>query len=319
MAIRWKLVGRAAVLACLSPVPAHAQERVPVTLEWRAPEDCPSSDAVRAEVARLLGSSRREASVQATADVSQPAPGRWSVAIQLEGSVQGSRSLSAASCESLGRATALIIALAIDPEAVSSVQEAAPPPPAPPPSKPKPEPEPRPPPRQAARLGGLLTSGVVVEQALVPHVAMGGFLGAGVSARWLRVELVLGLVPTSSAPVDGPADARVDFTLGTLDLRGCPRLLSGSLQVLGCMGLRAHLIRARASGVTASQTRTTTLLGATAGLLASWSLHRAWALELGVDAVVPLARPYFDIENLGTAYRPAAIGAAGSMGLAARF
>jgi len=232
--------------------------------------------------------------------------------------VQGSRALGAASCESLARATALIVALAIDPEAVSTVAEAPLPAPV---VVPPPPPPPKPPPRrrEATRVDATVTSGVALEQALMPRLALGAFVGGGLDVRWLRADLMLGFWPYASARFAAPPGAGIEFTLVAAAVQGCSRVLPGRLLLYACTGLRGNAIRARGFGVTENGARTTTLLGVTAGVLGSFAMGRAWSLEAGLDGVIPLERPSFAIENVGTAYRPGPIGAAARAGVRARF
>lgn len=121
------------VAVCLwgAPHVARAQEPTPL-LEWQAPEVCPSRAVVEAEIERILG--RRPAGgpyagVTVTARV-----GRVSALLLLEGG--GRRRIEAASCEALLRAVALILALHIDPDALSLDAPEPPPEPAPPPPEP---------------------------------------------------------------------------------------------------------------------------------------------------------------------------------------
>jgi hypothetical protein len=94
---------------------AHAQSNEPhVALAWRAPDPCPTEASVRLEVARLLAGS--SASGMADAEVMR-AGTRWRVALSMNG---GERHLEAASCKALADATALIVAMAVDPERVAA-------------------------------------------------------------------------------------------------------------------------------------------------------------------------------------------------------
>lgn len=87
-----------------------------VELEWQAPPGCPTTEAVKRDVKRLAGSAEGTALV-ARAAVTQTADQRWRVAIDLTGAARGHRTLTADTCLQLARASALIIALAANPEA----------------------------------------------------------------------------------------------------------------------------------------------------------------------------------------------------------
>lgn len=128
--------------------PSRAQERI--ALRWDAPAGCPGGGAVRAEVDRLLGASRARPSrpIDVSAQVSRDERGTWHVRLETPGDgAPRVREIHGASCAALADATALILALMIDPDAVAQAPASAPAPPAtsppaepsPPPSSPVPE------------------------------------------------------------------------------------------------------------------------------------------------------------------------------------
>src|SRR5271154_6099768 len=85
-----------------------------MALAWNAPGACPDEASVRASVAQLLTGS--SATVAGRADVSH-AGERWQVVVTMNG---GERRLEADSCRALADATALIVAMAVDPERVAA-------------------------------------------------------------------------------------------------------------------------------------------------------------------------------------------------------
>ncbi len=87
----------------------------PVTLEWDAPADCPTRDLVLRETARILGDAGG-ATIAGSARVARVARGRWSAELRVA-SASGidARTLSAPSCAAIADATALILALAVNP------------------------------------------------------------------------------------------------------------------------------------------------------------------------------------------------------------
>ncbi len=95
---------------------ARADDRL--VLEWRAPDGCPTRDAVEGEVARLVGGELPEgATIRADAQTI-PAEGAFELTLRtdVEGEL-GARTLRAERCDELAAAAALILALMIDPEA----------------------------------------------------------------------------------------------------------------------------------------------------------------------------------------------------------
>jgi hypothetical protein len=81
-------------------------------LSWVAPVGCPDEASVRGDVQRLLSGS--QASAAARADVTHTGDS-WRVVVTMNG---GERRLEAASCRALADATALIVAMAVDPARV---------------------------------------------------------------------------------------------------------------------------------------------------------------------------------------------------------
>ena len=108
----------------------RARADAALTLTWSAPAECPQEPAVRAELRRLLGDDARAgAGVQVEARLAPRAGGRFGLTllVRSEGGV-ASRTLEGVSCDALMQATALIVALGIDPEGVlARTAEPAPP------------------------------------------------------------------------------------------------------------------------------------------------------------------------------------------------
>ncbi|MEZ4451403.1 MAG: hypothetical protein R3B09_18125 [Nannocystaceae bacterium] len=98
-------------------------------LEWSAPSTCPDAAAVRAAIRRILRDTPRERlagrSVRASAELRRE-PRRFALALRLEvDGVVSERAMQGATCAVLGDATALLIAMTIDPLARPSTGGAA--------------------------------------------------------------------------------------------------------------------------------------------------------------------------------------------------
>ncbi len=118
-----RLVGFAgfvAWLGALSPAVALAQTPPRVALTWTAPAQCPGGSAIVAEVDRILGEqgARPAAPLAVDARVTG-SEGAYVVEVRTT-SADGprSRSLRGKTCAAVADATALVIALAIDPNAI---------------------------------------------------------------------------------------------------------------------------------------------------------------------------------------------------------
>lgn len=105
--------------ALLTAVPcAHAD----ISIEWAGPPDCADATVVESEIARLLPGGG-DATIRAAVTVTHAEA--WGAVVRLEddGAVLGERTFEAGSCEELRGAVALLIVLAIDPDAALAIPE----------------------------------------------------------------------------------------------------------------------------------------------------------------------------------------------------
>jgi len=109
----WLLVA----LVASSPRGALAQQPAPVTLEWSAPSGCSSQTHILEQVAAILGRSAVPRAALAVHAVAERGPGgKWTVNMIVDRPGEsGRRHFEAESCEAAADATALIVALTIDP------------------------------------------------------------------------------------------------------------------------------------------------------------------------------------------------------------
>src|SRR5687767_7171738 len=87
-----------------------------VTLEWTAPAECPDRAYVHGEVARLLGDSAVKKRVDARAVVTRTGD---TFRVRITTTAGAERTLDAPTCKAIGDATALIVAIAVDPTVAS--------------------------------------------------------------------------------------------------------------------------------------------------------------------------------------------------------
>lgn len=116
----------ASAIAAAGLVALVARAEVPLTLTWSAPTGCPKREAVVAEVERLLAARTKPSSpVTASASITRGA-GDYHLRIVVETPSGGrQRLLAAPTCAELADAAALILAIAINPSAVT--EQPAPP------------------------------------------------------------------------------------------------------------------------------------------------------------------------------------------------
>jgi hypothetical protein len=121
-----------AVVPLLLVSPARARDQL--SLDWNAPEECPSSAAVEDEIRGSLSHVKASAPVRVHGEVTK-AEENFSLRVRVEHEGELSeRVLSVKDCREVARATALFVALAIE----YRVKPTPPTPPAPPPPLPEP-------------------------------------------------------------------------------------------------------------------------------------------------------------------------------------
>ena len=311
-AIAALLVGRAALAAS------------PAELDWQAPAGCPSRDEVLSQVSRLVATAPTEPLV-----VRARVRGKgesFEVVIEIQGFAHGVRKLRAHSCESLARATALIIALAIDPQAAAVVSEQAENtyPTEPPSTDQEARPEAPAPVFEApgARVHPLVFLGFLGEYALVPRLALGAEAGVGLRWRFARADLAAGVIPRASATLPDAPNVSGEFTLAFIALRGCAGMVAEAFGLSGCATLRGARIWARGEGASPSFDQAAHTLSFEPGLLIRVPGQHGLGAELGANLVVPLIRPRFVIESEQAQrelFRPREVGAIVKLGLSYEF
>ena len=316
------LVGVCVVTSSTTSVAAEpAANRV--SLRWAAPDECPDDVRLVHEVERLLGQSLPDAgdqplSLQVHVNV-QGNPDRGYAAKISFASRQGDqdRYLEHPSCEQLLSATALVVALAIDPERVHAMQQQREQ--AMEPAAPAQQPdavatpalvEPvvaRAPRRDApmraaaeardpfrgARLGwhglagaGSLPSvGVGFEAALGWH--RGNFRAEVLGRYWLPREIQ---VPDSSATLQ--------LGLATLGARACWLPLRGAWQIAACAGGDLGDLRGEGNGVENKSTRHALYPDVAAGFQVAYARSRLTP-EAGFELSGAIERPDFGVHRNG--------------------
>ncbi|MDF3067714.1 MAG: hypothetical protein K0R38_3315 [Polyangiaceae bacterium] len=311
-----------ALLAVSGAVQAEASPFVEI--DWQGPEDCARGDAVRAKVARLLGGSARAAGEATQVSVKvRREPGRYVAVLETASTAgAGKKRLEGESCDAIALASAVVIALAIDPEASLDEEEptAAPPEPKPAPRAPPPKlTAPRKPPAPRDVRPYLHASvGVLFHLLKEPS----GFTGAGVGVRYRRLSLeVAGAVyqPRGVTREDRPK-LGADLRLVTADLLGCYVVVPFELGALeACPGIRLEYLGASALGAT-NPDEASVLIGsfvlAGRGRLRATSWLSA-LLDLGL-AARPF-QPRFVLLGVGEVHEIPAISAFARTGLLLEF
>jgi hypothetical protein len=315
--------------------PAFAADGQLVRLVWIRGEGaaaCASQATVQARVTERLGRDPFSDDAPRVLEVVVGRAGeRWTARIavrEVEGRLVGERQLGseAADCAPLEAAATLAIALTIDPEAALRSEPRAPAPasvppiprspltPPPPRARPCPPSKPCPEPPRGMRgsvtVRGALVSGLV--PGLRPALELAG-----------DVEVISRVHVTGGAlwlPEARARDTRFAFGMTAFSVGACVDLLvSRESALAACSRLHAGAVHAVPYSLEPVEPGSRAWVGLGAG--PRWAIDAGPVrLELGVEALVPLARYDFRVVGLpGSVFRQSAVGGLGFVGAGASF
>lgn len=238
----------------------------------------------------------------------------WFARIDMRsGAASSSRTLPAVkSCLEASDAAALVVAIALDPTAAAV--------PGAPPTEPEvvdpepeatlspvpvPEPEPLRPPRPPAdvddslALGGHLGVAGGVRYGSLDRVLGVLSLRGGLLLPRARISLEAVVAPRRTVAIDGAAQVR--FTHWGVAASGCWRIPVGAkLAVEPCGALELGQTRSATQGLDNAQTQAPIWIAVRAGPHLTWRFSRHAGLWTGVEALVPLTRPAYEVGGAGT-------------------
>lgn len=285
------LAGRCAFVWALFALPAHAQfaATLPeqVTIRWRS-SVCARPLGLEAEVARLLGPELNElAPIELRAEVEQRALDYELTLHVHDATRELERRVQLASCDEVRDAATLLIATAIDPDAV--LRAAPSETPAAPSALPPVAPEPAPVAPVSSSRWSLLLGGVGDLQSL-PGPSGGPSAGALVALRPLRLSaLARYLLARTQAAPESELATELDlflFGLGAqLAWKVGPFLLGPGVEA------EFGVLRARTRGPNHAGTGTAPWGSALLGGAMAWGASARVGVELGVFAGLPLWYP----------------------------
>jgi hypothetical protein len=277
---------------------------------WHAPEGCPSQEQVRSEIVRLLGgaipmAAREDLEVHATVEHGVA----WSVALTTRHAGRtGSRSIAAPSCQSVAEATALIIALMIDPDAVAAhAQETEKQPPAAPyPDSGSPAAT-----HPSSTLDWLARLHAQVSLGTLPGVDVGLGASVGVAGqRWsMAMRGTYGLRRDQVAGSSALPGAYARFNVLTGALSGCYNLGTPGIAWGPCAVVEAGVVSAEGYGAVAGFAKRAPWVALGGGGYFSYPLGRHLHTTLHADVLAPIWRPAYVFSQVpGVVFRAPAIG-----------
>lgn len=321
---------------------ASAGDRI--ELSWNAPAGCPVEDEVRGRLDALLGTTPARERVAASVQVERTPAGEYSARLVVEmGGHRSDRTLSAAQCGALADATALVIAVTVDP--ANTLDDALAPEVVAEPAIPEPEAaavvaplEPvvtesvvappvvtrpvTPPTKKArrSRIDGVHVRALGnVDWGALPGVS--GAIGAAIGAhgRGFRFELSGAWTFARQAEAASNADASATVALWTIAARGCGVPTWGIVELPLCGAIEAGALEGHGTGATVDPaSKRKPWVALTGGPAIAFVPVPRVAILVGADLVVPLWRAQFFIGD-DLVHRPFWVGVRAGLGVELRF
>jgi hypothetical protein len=255
-------------------------------------------------VERLLGEHQRGPDPLAARAIVSREPNGYRVVLATEWrGVHGERTIDAHSCEELGSAVAIILALTIEPTATAAPAKSLEGTPALPPAGPPP-PARR---RFAVGMGGAGQTGAL------PTLGAGPEIVASYLPTTYRFELALAYFPAQTRLVDGARGADIQLFDGTL--RACKALSDDARELGACLSIDGGALVGKGIGIRLPSVGAAPWLAAGAGVIAGLRLPRGgpFAVLLTVEGGASLARYRFEVDAVGLVYQAAPFSARASL------
>lgn len=307
-------------LALWATTPSLGAQEAPVEsplhVRFAGPRECPEEGLL--EFTRGLLKEHRHAEVHVDAEVSRRSTNVYDLSLRLHGSVEGERRLAAGSCVEALRAGAVVIALAVNPQALTEREDvqatgesketdtSASAVEAPSASTPNSEP----PKASVVSSEDAVTVTDEISQAptsfrlgasarlvygLAPEPRAGAQLSFGYASGALlaRLQAFYDLATTTRHALAG----EVRLTSYGAGAELCARLVeSGPFESALCGGWQLTAVSAEAPELTRASRRRATISAAVLGVNVDWKLYENAVVLLTAGAAIPTTRPRFVFE-----------------------
>ncbi|WP_236517483.1 hypothetical protein [Sandaracinus amylolyticus] len=302
------------VVALVATAPARAQDTP--RLRWIGPPGCADDRALRTAIEALLGRPLTAADpIAVDAEVRQEGADRWVVELRSADDGAVERTLAADRCEALVDATALVLAWRIDPEVAMAEPEpvprvvrdpasalAAPDAPLPIPARPTPF---------SVGVGAAFVLDVGTLPAIAPGVI--GEVVVRIDRLDLRARggwLATQGMRLANDSISAPPGAGVDVEWAGGAVSACGRPLDGDAGRPGlaiCGGVQVGALIARGVGVSDPGRAEAPVGALVVGAAMPWSPIDALDLEVGLDLLVALGVPGFELAPFGVVWEPSPV------------
>jgi hypothetical protein len=322
-------------MMCIASTAVAQRAGDAIVLAWDAPAECPAQADVLAEVNRLLGGAPDPTGrkrLGAKANVERDPKGGFRVHLTTDmAGVSGERDLDAPTCPALADATALVLALTFDPEAVAArraearkeptpERSAAPVRAAGPPTSPSSRPAAAADSSTGSEAGRERNWHVVIGAEMngslgpLPTLAYGLGGRIGILVRRARFDAGATYWPDQRATV-GDRDSGGDFRLFAGNADGCYAVIVRPVELSPCVGIELGRMSAEGYGVKRPDSGAATWFAPWAGALGALSIASPVRARIDLGIEVPLLRPPFYLQGVGSVHRASAIAARGGIGI----
>lgn len=337
----------AAVLAATSSAPDQELAQPRVVVQWRAPSKCPAFEDIAGSIEALSGvlpvSSSDAADLDVEATIDEGELGYvLNMTLRREGASR-TRKLDAEDCVVLGRAAAIVVAVALDPVRTAAswprapAPESEPEPQSEPESQPAPEPksEPEPEPvrtpesgptpvralerRAFSRLEYGGAAALAIGGRILPGVGPGFEVAPFMGTARVHVRLPVQVRPFRRATLPDNASAGATFTLVAAGPRVCPNVMPvpHRVRIPLCVGADFGAVVAGGRGPDVRDARDVFSFWASATAEAGANVQLAPRVSAfaAFELAVSLSRPRFFLEGAGLLHETARLGPRGMLGV----
>ena len=308
------------VLFCFGSAEAQQSRRFDLT--WNAPTGCPDSGAVAREIDELVAGSSLapgQSMIAASASVAADRDGFTLVLTIRDAEGIHQRRLEAPTCEELGHAAALIVALAIDPALLATHSDPGGASPNAAQARPAIEPRPRPTPSypafpmttgaqpQLPAVSAATPSTVATEPLpwrlglvefvawrTLPGINLGTGLFGAIQTKMFRFEGVVSGLRGEAEKADKPS-VGATFVLYRFAPKACWLVAEKKWAIGPCVGVELGTVRGRGYGVDNSSASNGYWFASTFGALFELRLTSSSLLGVTADAEVPWVRDQFTL------------------------
>jgi hypothetical protein len=303
-------------------------------LSWHAPAGCSTATAIRERVTDLLGEPELDLRHVRRVEgrVSQTRDG-WALHLTLVDAFgKRERQLASPHCADLAEAAAVAISLAFEaararerseeaePSAPVERTPAAPPSVEPPAASAAPDSSfvaPPAAPRASTAPEPWFGAELWLDGHALPSAAAGASLVAALRLQDLRLGAFAGWLPGVEQSVGPGQSVRFSLLLG--GVRACYTLGHGVIDTALCAGFEAGRLSARGAGLLSARSASDLWLAPQLGLELASALSSQLALQLRADAIVPLLRQGYAINETDDVHHVASLGVRAAFGLLVGF